>query len=542
MNFSQKVVVGLLLISTSSYAAKHSSEYDKQYKRIQKIEKIGNRKVAESNNLSITEQFFNQNRKETRTLRDEVFAISSSAQLDGFLAKVDSNYNSYKEIDAKFYAIQLASQRPFRSILWRLETMIGSRIGDGRLDTTNMTQNMFISGVGAISSFNNTLIDFSNSQYWKTGFKYSSEPHEFSFKKLGEGECSNHKNKKYENWGQTFSNEVELKDFLSCEVYPSLVEAEKRLADLIIAFNQMPSDYKIIWDSKILFGADSFDANLGNDRERFRKIGSIELNSLMAALKQSKMSLEMLMAYNIDDVVEINNRLGKKMAEVGVRFTAFSTNDALLSHVRAEVLRDHKNFLTKETRKFAGANAETWMARSLSSLEEWFEYANLARLETDRTANSVDPQDQQLLFNPAGANPLLGQMEISFESMERLIFNDGPQVLTSQVTGEYIEVDFRKLFKSPHTDLKDFLPTQFDTKDGIYSKKIKGKKYKFRNYNYGMATSWNKNVYQKYFNFSKPGSNEKGKELSNEDLKRAARVTTQAWGGVLLVGGLINFL
>ena len=120
----------------------------------------------------------------------------------------------------------------------------------------------------------------------------------------------------------------------------------------------------------------------------------------------------------------------------------------------------------------------------------------------------------------------LRQIDESVNNIENLI--QDKEVVSAVVNGEAVDVRFSQFFLNPPKDLKAFMPTEFN-KESNYKKNAYGT---YRNYRAGSPVGWNLEAYRRYFPDVK----------SNEDIKRAARILGQSWGGALVGAPLTSFI
>jgi hypothetical protein len=488
--------------------------------------------------------------------------VKTSEQLYDLVLKYEKKYPSLKTDDAKVLVLQMTAMKSLRALGWRVEKLLGSYIGDGRIDSTNTSINILITGLRSVHAFNNLFNSFANRDFYKAGFDFLTVPNKLTFvtdrtAAKGSKACRN-----YTNWGRQLVKEDDFRDYLACEVYPHLELAEKRL-DAILDDKNFKKDDILVWDNRIFMGPDSFKDKTGNDADRFRKVTKSDLQVLAANLQFAKHNAAATIAYRLEGAKTIFNNMGKEMTDAGKTIFSNILNDGGISNLdgltpyeRRRRIVKFGNFLKGIEGKFRGKDRKGWMfGQAYPALQKWFDYADKARVAIKDNRAEATANDQQFLFNPLTAQPVNNITEQTFQNLKDLI--KGGTVTFHSLTdnGNYQKVNLKAFYQTPPEDLKAFIPpkSSFNRKKMKESREItiklpRGKQVKalVRNYDYEVPNfdnpkQWKPDelrnfiqLYSKYFPEIDSGSDKE----KLENLKRATRVISQAWGGLVITAPL----
>ena len=481
--------------------------------------------------MSLSGDYVERNNPELASLINELLAVKTSESLYKYLKKVDKNYETYTKAETKYYALQMSMMIPVKGIYWRLDGLFSSHFGDSRVDFTNTAQNLYSALINRIAMFNDVFAGFSDSNHWKAGYDFLAEPSDaFTFNPVATTrDCVNAKygSKKGRYYGGSFKTEEGFRGFLACEYYPALIVAEKRLEALLSTTEIQAMEKSaqfFAWDSRVVFGADSFRAEAGEDIDRIRKITGGDVYALMAGVESMKASTESLLAYKLKGLVGIVNQAGFAIASPGVRLLSGRRDGKWNAQKRTEIIRKHKDFLTAETSNFYGGDYKVWMKRSLASVEKWWQYADKSKQTYEATSEFFDHDDAQVALNPALIDFVGRSLNITNNNIKDMIFNN-ESIVQSVSNGKKVRLKFREIYTKPITDLKVYLPTSFKSKgkdERNFKSSVLKTKITYSDYLIGSSTMWNIKEYKKIF----------PKVKTKEDLREAARLFGQSWGGV----------
>ncbi len=300
-------------------------------------------------------------------------------------------------------------------------------------------------------------------------------------------------------------------------------------------------DRPIIVDNQLMYSEAAFQDGL----ERYQVIGVPELDSMHAGLFGSLAQLSAFNAYDFTDILEVAKKTGVLYGIDAIKATGrgwFGGNEdgealeGAPMRDRVAVIHKFPNFMTlKGSRGSAERkNSEGWMKWSYAFTKRSAE-RSLAAWQVLKSR----PANETSVINPAFITP--SNRWASLGEPTAIAMLSGPAAVRSAVTGASVTVNFPLLFSSPPEDLKAFLPTFAGKENRSYAKTVMiGEKEvpftNLRNYHEGEAKQWDYALYGKYF------SGADGKAISSpEDVKRAARVLSQAWGvgGPALAGTIL---
>ncbi len=521
----QKLIAIIILSFASSSFAKTYPQSQKYKNFKKKIQKFDTKKRNLASSLGITGQYIKEKVPELEKMRVEIFSAKSPAAIYNLIKKYDDNYNSYQSLEAKYLAASISMLRPLKSIYWRADPLLASYLGDKKVSTMNTAQNSYTSLIYGIANLQNVFSSSHPESQWENGFKYLALPDDkFTFEPLSTTAVCK-KSGYNKKWGNAFNKEVDFKAFLACGYTPALDKAITRFGKIADTLEGKSLDSTILWDNKIFFDKNSFAPGSGSDSNRIRKITTADVYALMASLYSAKSSIEAVLAYKLEGLINITNKIGYELASPGVRTSSFSDN-SLTSRERRNIVKSQRLFLNAETSTFYGHDYKSRLSRSLTALEKWWEYSDLSRDLYDKLGNSFEDSNTQLFINPGMMNFANQQnITLSFDHLKDMIFSDQATV-TSAITNNQIQIKFRSLFgDNAPTNLQDYMPKDFNAikRSGTYFSKKLNKKITYRNYDHEAATSWEYKKYQKVF----PGINNK------KQLRDAAVIMSQTWGSSL---------
>lgn len=423
--------------------------------------------------------------------------VKTPDDLMALLNDLDGRYEQL-ETDAKFVAAQLIALKPFQSVIYRARHLI---------DNAELSKSAVIVMLRLSATGQNTF--FPNEQ-WKAGFEFLTAP--------------------TAGMGPDIVSEEDLHAEIMNQVRPSVEKLYSRL-------NALSFSKPIYFDNKMAYAT----ANFVSDNDRYVTLGETERIGTLAGLSLAISGMYTGLAYNWLGMFETADAVARVY---GFRSTISSLIpgvdfvDGATAEKRTSVIKRNANLFTLR------AGGEKWTAVSYDWFVNGVKMAKIAWAMVKK--DGMGSTNLNNLIDPRGFLPFTRQIDSTLSGIESLIHGDG--VSSSVVMGETVDVKFKDLFMNPPKDLKAFMPLTFDKGADVlpskYARDSGGKlKGGYRNYLKGSPTAWclkgckdakgnAVQSYQDYFPDVK----------SNEDVKRAARVLTQTWGGWLMgipVGAMV---
>jgi hypothetical protein len=400
---------------------------------------------------------------------ESVLSVEHAADIDTILDQVEREYASYPA-DVKFIATQLLPLRLFKGFTYRFRPLVEKYRADHSASLFSLRET---------ASFLNV---FFPTNQWKAGFDYVTTPAANSTQ-----------------WTRV----ADYQAFVVAELVPA---AEKFLARM----EEIQNTERIVVDNKILYGTASFQDNI----DRYKVIMKDDIVAMIATTHGAIASMTAGAAYNFDAAPELLQELGKV---VGLDGWFFESVEGFTSSERTRVVKQQKyNALFTLL-----PNGRSLMLKSFSHAKASIERARQAWSGIkNRPSNEASP------LNSASFKPWSRMTELDLKNIEAIMA--GPAALRSAVTGETIQVNLPEFFTNPPTDLKVFLPTQFNND----SRELTANGKKYNNPYWGMATGWQLDAFKPYL----PSVN------STADLWRASQILSQTWGAAPINGPLAFIL
>lgn len=234
---------------------------------------------------------------ELSTLIDELQAIKypgdnlekrlvAVQNLDYFLARLDKNYESYKNQDTRLFAALMVPLRTLRGMVWKGIPAFENQRG-------HLTHTAVLTAFKEISASLGVAMPDPN---WKLGFDYVTLPY-MENKEIA-GTTPARINRVI---ADRFNNEAEFQAFLIYNIYDAVRQSRDRVRNIDV------SKTLVTWDNKVAFGAKSFNDGIG----RLKKIGEIEKNLLLTGLNFSLSNLAFFRAYSLNGALEIASEIGE---------------------------------------------------------------------------------------------------------------------------------------------------------------------------------------------------------------------------------------
>lgn len=412
--------------------------------------------------------------------------VKTPADIVALIKSLDSKYDSL-ETDAKFVAAQLIALKGMQSAVYRARHLI---------DTAELTKSAIITSLRLAASGQNV---FFPTEQWKAGFDYLTTP--------------------TEGMGPDISTEEELHKAILSEVRP---DVEKMYARI----NALNFSKPIYFDNKMAFSS----ANFVSDDDRYVVLGETERISTLSGMAFGISSMYVGLAYHWDRVFDTADSVARIYgfrATVSSLVPGLDFVDGATAEKRTSVIKKNGKLFTLRE---GGAQ---WTTAAYQWFVSGVQNAKIAWSMIKRDANSNSNINN--VIDPRGFLPFVRQNDATLSTIESLVHGEG--VSSAVVMGETVNVKFKELFENPPKDLKAFLPTEFDKGQAVIasplardtSGKLRGG---YRNYMKGSPTAWDVKAYQAYFPDVK----------NNDDIKKAAKILSQTWGGALVgvsVGSMV---
>lgn len=511
------------------------------------IKKQKKRDVATVDDPSQYEKYMSN---EFRALRDKFISIKTPDQLDEFLVDLDKGFNSIPSNaqDKRFIAAQMIPLRVFRGIFWRLApTMADSRIAHSMIVT--YLKNIAINGK-----------IFFPVDSWKVGFEYVTQPFVENgyppFDRKGMVVQAFPSSRPANSLGEERSSvdgrvspdlavsqaakrssaEAAVQAYFIDTLIPALDTAAVRLEKQVRLTGQH------YFDNKLWYSPGDFPTN----RDRFAIIGEVERTAAISSLYTALSEAAYNAAYTWEHSIALSRELGKLYG-----FDAFfSQVDGVPSKDRVSKMREFSDrgwghLLRVPDDRGKGALGEILVRKSWEYLKKSVEYGKHAY----REQNARKP-DRMNLWDNSSTITFYDIVENRFENIEKMI--SGPTKMSSYIFNtqasreqdpnnqdpNWVEVNLPAFFSNPPSRLIDLYPKSFDDSPEFFTDKttvFEGKTVvlpKHRNYLWKMGSAWNLDEYRKLFPNIK----------TQEDVRRSARVLSQAWGGSFIAGPMQGYI
>jgi hypothetical protein len=426
--------------------------------------------------------------------RDEYLALELEENplvLESFIQDYANLIKTQKVTSKRvlFFHSQLQLILPFRAIAFRLKPFID------KSETRIVNSLLLTIGQQLVLSQGN----FNPNKHAKALTKYFTEPYSQQ-----DVEASIH-------------TASELQDFLFTKVYPALVESTRQLHLLATQLSPLrPGQAELIVDNKMLYSNGSFSDGIN----RYKAIGRAELLSLLAVQESTLSQISFSLAYNIDGLQIVAEKMGKVVGFDGVAFDRLSGVTAEeRNEVLQEVLQAYPNYL------HLNKKYESSLATSFAHLKRAAVFAknswDVLKARPSGNAISVLAPD---LIRAYGYEDHANR---GIEKWIQTIESKEPVTLRSAITGEPVLVTLRPFFlkETALPTLYDLLPTEFVGGKNKLSKEIlidgREKTIDYRNFEKGSPKNWNVSAYRRYFPEVKTAA----------DVRKTIRVVGSSWGG-----------
>lgn len=508
--------------------------------------KIQTRKPAEVNNKTDILDDKMAGDKDFVTLRRELIGdgtpgnkgVLNPNDLDAIITKYSAKYHDISP-SAKLAVLQLRALEPFRGFIFRVRSYTG-KVSALRTMVVSLL-NAQIAGIKMLFPIMNTGIN-----HWEVIFKYLTEP--------------------------TENLEFEItSDNLLHQAY---VEIADKLEKVHLDFGQLVSNDKvdIWWDNKMFMAF----SNMTEDRDRFVRLGFVELNAMYSAFSLNLSALFSTISYSFTGLKSVLKHFGQFMG-VGINMNDLHlTNDILHSALDFNSLKtemEEKILTINDFSKMGGdgfssfvrigilnshpdlfvlnQNGHLTMIKAYQYLVESARSANLAFNTSVNTVSNNNDSNSflfdsrvALVFNRTFGTSLeniitlvTGLKEVS--SNVRIHCNKSSkkdESISSVLIGsEKVRLNVKAFYCDPPKSISEFYPQDWETNSKSSKVMAWGENKTLRNYRYGMAKSWKFNPYIKIFpdiaNSKEIVRNRQTIKVTDE-VAKYNRILLQTWGGV----------
>src|SRR3989339_114489 len=402
--------------------------------------------------------------------------VETPKTLADLLDKLDKNNDSYPK-NLKFIAAQLLPIRAMRGITWRMYELLKKH---------TVTHSYSVTFVKDLATRLRIFFpeNGKNTKHMDAAFAYATQPF------ISENGAL----------VPRIKNAREFQKYLIGELYPMLDTAANRLAAMSL------EGEAVAWDNVMVFGTESFV----DDLDRYKLMSEAHRHAALYGIQQGMFFLAQASAYELEDLFEYITDLGMLY---GIDGSAFFKVDGVSEFDRVKVAKKYKKLFERLP------NGAYWMERAYAHLMESVYQLRLTWDEIkDRPANEF------AFLNPGKISPWERIVESNLKTIEAMV--QGPTEIKSAITQETVVVNLPAFFTKPPKNLKDLMSTNWENgKQMVFTDwKVKPSDkhgVEYRNYFWGRATSWNKDVYENYFPGLKNG----------EELATKLRIFSQAWSG-----------
>lgn len=426
--------------------------------KIKSTKETSRRPTASADNLSPT----------YIKLRDEYLKIKDPLALHKFMVKLNNNYNSYPD-DVKLFIAVMSPTMAARSIVYR---------GYDLADQHKLFRATMVTMLMRLATGIELLEPGAQS---KTTFRYATEPFLPGDNNL------------------KFKKESDVQDYMMEEVRPLIEVAIERIKQI-----DMSSD-KIVLDLQLFNGAASFQDGIA----RYRYVGKPEKDSILSTLYANLAAIYQFNAYSIDSLIEFNLEISKKFGFEGLR---------ILTNVQGLNTQQLVDIFKKSTYK----NLFKLRSNGVQDMKKSYAYMRESAIHAHYSYNDMKErnldEDDILRFDLVG--PFRNALDMTDANLIALYSSGEPKTnkdgsvsiqeseaptIRSEVTGQTVKVNMAGYFNNPPKDLKDLLPTRFETGDKYVTIRVKknkndrGQSYKYRNYRRGMPIGWNNDQFKYLF-------------------------------------------
>jgi len=397
--------------------------------------------------------------------------ITKSAELSNLIDELDSSFDSLPN-DAKLVAAPLIALKPFRGITVRMRPLFTKH----HLVHATVVTSLRVAATG--------VNVFLPTAQWKAGFKYVTEP--------------------FNGMRGDIANDGDFFRWVAVELKPSLEKYITRIGNINL-------EKPVYWDNKIAYKT----ANFVSDSDRFLLIGEAERKSWLSGLFLAHSAICSSLAYSWDGLFDVV----QDVANIYGFQQVFKVEGATAEERTRKILKYNHRLFVKNNR------ADKYLPVAFSSLKEGLRQARVSWNILQQ--NKDNPNAFQQLLDPRAFVPFSRIINTSFDNIESLVEGNG--VKSAIVGGEVVDVDFQRFFgKDAPENLLEFLPTGFEPGPAEFTPgqdKLATSTHKpYRNYMRGAPAHWNTEVWSRYF----------PKIRGDSDVRGAARILSQSWGGWIL--------
>lgn len=458
---------------------------DNYYKTVAKdFDKIAKRKVSNTvSDIPKTSAFEADFKQDFIDLRKALIGIDnkdgqqvkankgaeSPERLQEIINEYSSRYNSLSP-EAKMVVLQLRGLVPYKSFFVRAKAYFGSGTAI-RSAIVTMLRN---SAVGLQVFFPTGQTNPVN--HWNVVFRYMTEP--------------------MAGMGPPIKDDKDLQDFTFGVIKsngPLLTEMEKLLVN----------NEQIWWDNKLYA---SF-ANFTNEKDRYTKLGKIEMSAILSGAYAAQSGLQFSAAYSFEGLAAsirtTSSFFGMEQFGNSINFTPKSKDDVhgLKSKERFQTLRHYPTLFVRrgDYAKYTySGNDKEKIVGAFQYLKSSVRYGR----ESWKALENMSPESRpNFLIDPGTVTPFNRFYSAGFQNLADLIegreVSNGKNNLSTVINGEVISMNLEKFYAEPPSSMSVFYPVAFDNGPEEFNNKPGLPKY--RNYLQGSPVAWDASAYKPYF-------------------------------------------
>jgi hypothetical protein len=417
------------------------------------------------------------NRTETKEVKS---GLKTVGDIDEFITYCQANYASMKP-DAQFVAAYWIALKPWKGFFHRARKLVESH---------NLSQSAIVTFLRAVNSTTNVFL--AETPSYKVGFDYLTMP----------AKDLDHK----------IANENDLRRFVQLSVMP----AYEALIQKLRALN---FENGIYFDNKlILNNANAATGVTVDTRDRHVRLGEPERLAALSGVLLAYSNLSGALAYRWTGFFKAMDSVGTVYG-----FSSGLSDGSMTAEKRFNIVKRDLPLFTL----IKPGGPELIKNTACPKFKEGLRAANASWIWLKRLGG--DNQAARNIFDPRAFIPFTRTINESFKNIDKVVLasencdmKGSSSLASALVAGEVIDVNFAEFFNNPPDDLKSFFPKTFTGGGNRAIDTATGEEY--RNYSFGNPETWDANFYGRFF----------PNVRSQNDVRKAARILNQTWGGWML--------
>lgn len=488
----------------------------------------------------VTPQVENQRSEAYKDFANKVRSVRAAGQIDQLLFELDEKYDDPKTpVEVKFFAAQMIPLRQFRSLVYKMVPLFQKDYDMSRSNpATNATHHAAVTAVMMAVSGQRILVPYAGA-----ATDYLTKP--LTLNPKFDKRTTDINGKEAEAVEQYISTSVFQNRFVCTDFRKDLEKAIARISALDFGEGHVTVDLALAFGQNAVKTA--FTQG-DHNKDRYVLVGEPERAATLSGMMTAMHNLNLACAYSMNDVTYVVEALGLSAGMDGiidrraVRGAPASIRHSLLrtgriaagGTIRERLVQKSKDGKTMGQRMMnAGVlrpNTNNLLTDALAFMKASVFYGNLAYYKARARGGSADmypvldfkrwePVDRWARLLAAKSQDFAGIKESEVAANQKVpphvaVFkkmkdraNEGRTVMfKSLVTNEAVEVFVDKVYLRPPGNVRDLLPTGFNTNNEFFAVNggqsfglgilNKGKKPRpvgngnARNYEWGMATRW----------------------------------------------------